>query len=247
MEIKDKIAVVTGSSRGIGKAILLSLAKKGAKVVINYRENELEALKVVKEIEDLGVEYKLIKADVGTQEGVDQLFDEAFKAFGHVDILINNASSQGGNDFKDESNDIWEKHFKNDFLSALMCSRKFVKNSKQQGKIINISSVYGIGEKSSMSFMAYSAAKAAINNFTVNLAKKASPTIQVNAIAPGYTITDIWNGTSDEDFEACAKETLIKRMIKPDEIAHTAIFLCENDAITGQILVVDGGLGIKEC
>jgi NAD(P)-dependent dehydrogenase (short-subunit alcohol dehydrogenase family) len=247
MELKNKVAIVTGSSSGIGKAIALELAKCGCKVVVNCRKSEKKAAEIVTEIVNNGGEAIFIKADVSKKEEVEKLFSKTIEKFGEVDILINNASKQGGSEFLPTDNNEWLEHFNNDFLSAVMCSQEFMKlKTKNIRKIVNISSLYGFGEFSCSSFMPYSAAKAALNNFTQNLAKLVAPEILVNTVAPGYVLTPHWNKVSEESIKSCENSTLIKRMIKPEEIADTTKFLIENDAITGQIIVVDGGLSLQE-
>jgi NAD(P)-dependent dehydrogenase (short-subunit alcohol dehydrogenase family) len=247
MELKNKVAIVTGSSSGIGEAIALELAQIGCKVVVNCRNSEKEAERIVTEIRDNGGEAIFIKADVSKKEEVEKLFSKTIEKFGAVDILINNASKQGGSDFLTTDNNEWLEHFNNDFLSAVMCSQEFVKlKTKTLRKIVNISSLYGFGEFSCSSFMPYSAAKAALNNFTQNLAKLVAPDVLVNTVAPGYTLTPHWNSLSEDVIKSCVKSTLIKRMIKPEEIADAVKFLIENDAITGQTVMIDGGLSLQE-
>jgi len=247
MSLKNKFAIVTGSSSGIGRAIAIRLAKEGCKVVVNCKDSIDKAEKVVEEIKGNDSESTFIRADVSKQEDVKQLFKEALDAFGSVDILINNASKQGSSEFWDDKDDEWEQHFRNDFMSAVMCSREFLKinKGKKVKKIVNISSIFGCGDHSNASFMPYSAAKAALNNFTKNLAREVAPNTLVNTIAPGYVRTPMWDNVDEKSIKACENETLIKRMILPEEIADAVRFLLSNDAMTGQVILVDGGLSLK--
>jgi 3-oxoacyl-[acyl-carrier protein] reductase len=249
MMLKDKVAIVTGSTHGIGKATALLFAREKIKVVINCRKSKTEAGAIVEEIKKSGGQAIASVADVSTPEGVKELFSNTVKTYKRVDILVNNASKQGLTDFMDEKSTDWEEHYRNDFLSAVMCSREFLKKTKDKNprRIVNVSSIFGLGDKSNYKFMAYSAAKAALNNFTMNLAKLAAPDTLVNAVLPGFTMTRAWDGTSELDLKSSSDETLIKRFIKPEEIAETILFLCRSDSVTGQLITVDGGLGIMNC
>jgi 3-oxoacyl-[acyl-carrier protein] reductase len=244
MNLQNKVAIVTGSSRGIGRAIIIALAQKGVNVVINHRNSKAAAEQVEKEASKYGVKTLVVQADVSVQSEVEMLFNTVIEKFGAVDILVNSASKQGSNDFHEKDMVIWQKHFQEDLMPSVMCSQKFFDLNKgsSEKKIVNISSILGIENKSSGGFTAYSAAKSGVNNLTSNLARLGSPSIQVNCIAPGYTLTPFWDSVPADIIQACANETLIKRMIQPEEIAHAVIFLCENDAMTGQIISVDGGV-----
>lgn len=247
MEIKDEVVLITGSSQGIGKACALQFAKEGAKVIINCKKSIKNAEKTLKEIENLGVACSFIQADVSVQKDVNKLFKKAIQKFGKIDILVNNVSRQGASDFTKVSNKIWEEFYRETLLSAVMCCKKFISlnKNKKNKKIVNVSSIYGFFDFGSKNFMPYSAAKAAINSFTKNLAKLVAPNILVNAVAPGYTRTPYWDDVSQKDIKACASEKLIKRLIKPEEIADAVVFLAKSDAITGQIILVDGGLSLN--
>jgi len=156
--------------------------------------------------------------------------------------LINNAGESAVGSLSDMN--VWDSQLKNIFLSQVYTSNEFItfNISENIRKIINISSVYGFPEMGNPDYIQYSAAKAAVNNLTVNLAKKFAPKIHVNAVAPGYTLTPAWEGTSKEELSACENLTQIKRLTKPIEVASMVMALLSNDAITGEIIRVDGGL-----
>jgi len=245
MDLKDKVALVTGSSSGIGEAVALLLAKNHVKVVINSRKSTENGKKVVDKIEKLNGSAIFVKADLTAEKDVEFLFSEIYKVHKTVDILINNAGESTPGEFDDLDN--WDYQIKNNLMSCVLVTKEFLKvENSNQRKIINISSIYGSGLGGNLDYMSYSAAKAAINNLTINLAKKYAPQIMVNAIMPGYTQTPPW-GEMNKELEAdLKKETKIGRFVYPYEIAHTVKYLLENDAITGQIITVDGGTLLKD-
>lgn len=164
------------------------------------------------------------------------------KGYKVLDALVNNAGEYA--DGKFDNLDVWEGQIKNIFMSQVYMSNAFVKKgrSKNIRKIINISSVYGIPEMGNPDAPHYSAAKAAVVSLTMNLAKKYGPGILVNAIAPGYVWTPPWKNTSKEELKACEDLVKIGRFIKPEEIATMVVELLNNDAITGEVIRIDGGL-----
>lgn len=247
MEIKNKTVLITGSSSGIGRACALEFAKQGANVIINCSKSIRKAKQTLEEIEKLSANCLFVQADVSVQKQVDQLFKKAIQRFGTINILVNNVSKQGPSDFFKAKNEIWKQFFQESLMSAVMCSKKFVSLNKEKKnkKIINVSSIFGLFDYGSKNFIPYSCAKAALNSLTKNLAKLVAPNILVNAVAPGYTRTPYWDNVSQKVIRACANEKLIKRLIKPEEIADAVVFLSKNDAITGQILLVDGGLSLS--
>lgn len=244
MDLTNKVALITGSSKGIGAATALAFADNNSKVVINCKESLDEARQIEEKIKAAGKEALVVQADVSKKDEVKKLFDTTIEYFGTVDILVNNASKQGGGDLIETDESLWQEHFQQDLLSTVMCSKAFVKlnKGKTEKKIVNISSLYGLFDECDPGYMQYGAAKAGVISFTKNLAKLVAPEILVNVIAPGYVLTSHWDTISDEIKKSCAQEPLIKRFIKPEEIADTVLFLAGNDAITGQIIVVDGGL-----
>lgn len=241
MTLKDKVILVTGASSGIGKAIAIACAQRGAQVLVHYRNNEQGAKDTLQEIEKHSAS-KICKADLTKLDDVRSLFKELKKDYPQIDAVVNNAGEATAGDFDDY--EIWQSQWQNIFMNQVFVTNEFIKYSttKDVRKIVNISSVYGDLDMGNTDFVQYSAAKAAVNSFTCNTAKKYGPTILANAIAPGYTWTPPWEGTSQEEIDACNTLTKINRFVKPKEIASMAVAILENDAITGEIIRVDGGL-----
>ena len=243
MNLKDKAVLVTGASSGIGQAIAIAVAQKGATAVIAYRKNKEGAEHTLKEVEKHGVGH-LVQADLSDQSQVESMFRHISQKIGLIDVLVNNAGDAQPGDFFD--NKQWRNQIENIFVSALNVSQLFLKQGKKGGvkKILNITSIYGNLNTGNNEFIAYSAAKAALSSMTVTLARRDS-TILVNAIAPGYVWTSPWEGISDVEKKLCESKTMIERFILPEEIAHMAIAIIENDAMTGQVITVDGGLSLQ--
>ncbi len=175
------------------------------------------------------------------------LFREALNTFGTVDVLINNAGQSKATSFFESSKEDWVEAFSNNFFSTVLCSQQAAGIMKQRGsgKIINTASVRGLENTGRQGIMAYSAAKAAVINFTKTLAKELSPGITVNAVAPGFVYTSAYERMSRELQESFIQSTLIKRWIDADELADAFLFLAGSDAITGTVLIVDGGFTLK--
>ncbi|MBI4129894.1 SDR family oxidoreductase [Candidatus Roizmanbacteria bacterium] len=241
MQLKGKVVLVTGSSSGIGKAIAVACAKQGSCVVIHFRNNKQGAAEAVKQVNNYS-HGTMITADLSEPGGAKRLFETLKKDSIRVDILVNNAGQATPGQFDDMQT--WESQWNNIFMSQVQVTNEFIRSphSNEIRKIVNISSVYGIPEMGNPDFPQYSAAKAAVNSFTCNLAKKLAPSVLVNAVAPGYTWTPPWEGTPQEELEACKNLTRIRRFVEPEEIAVTVVHLLQNDAITGEIIRVDGGL-----
>lgn len=246
MELKDKIVLVTGSSSGIGKQTAIRFAKQGAKVVINYRENVIGAEETLKEIQKTNGIAEIIKADVSKPEDIKKLFAEIIKKFGTIDILINNAGipsdiSEFMKSTKEEINILFDTNL----VGAMLCCQEALKimQEKGSGKILNTTSVRGWehGGRAPV----YGATKAALNSFTKTLAKMVAPKIQVNAVAPGFVKTRNYNKIPEEMHKLFLEQTYLKRWITEDEIADAFVFLAKNDAMTGQVIYVDGGFTLK--
>jgi len=244
MTLKNKKVLITGASSGIGQAIAIACAQKGAHILICYRKNQKGAQKTLKQVQKYSKGY-LFQADLVDGEQIKKMFVDISKKIGSVDILINNAGDAQPGGFFD--NALWSGQFENIFFSALHTSQYFLQQNKESSlrKILNITSVYGLPDGGNTEFFAYSAAKAALSSMTVTLAKMDSG-IRVNAIAPGYTWTPPWEGTSDSEKKICEARTMIRRYVKSEEIAQMAVAIIENDALTGQIITVDGGMTLKK-
>jgi len=247
MKLKNKIALITGSSRGIGKATAMLFAKEGAKIVINYlTTEEKNALSIVDKIKEIGSDAIAIKCDVSKENEVKEMIQKTIQRFGKIDILVNNAGIVFDVPFFERTVEQWKRTMDVNLLGTFLCSKyaseQMLKNDS--GKIINISSTNGINSFSPEA-MDYDASKAGVINLTRNLAKELAPKIQVNSVAPGWVDTEI-NKDLPEDFVKEETEKIyLKRFAKPEEIAKTILFLASDDAnyITGSILKVDGGYG----
>lgn len=247
MLLKNKVAVITGSSSNIGKAIALRLGKEGVKIVVNSKSHTKEGEDVVETLKKSGVDAIYVRADVSDEGDAKKLINAAVKKFGTIDILVNNAGRTTGMPFFEMTKANLLEQFDSNFFGTVLCSKEAAKIMKQKGsgKIINTASIRGISYTGREGVMAYSAAKAAVINFTKTLAKELAPSITVNAVAPGFVITPNYDKTSEEQKKAFIDGTLIKRWIKPDEIADAYLFLATSEIITGQILIADGGFTLK--
>lgn len=248
MSLSNQVALITGSSRGIGKAIALLFAREGAKVVVNCKDNIEEAQKVVNAIEKSGGQAIYVKADVSQEDDVIRMFDETQKKFGDITILVNNAGYTEPKTFLETDKAHWLRQLNDNFIGAVLCSQQAVKimQKNKKGSIINTSSIRGINHAGREGLIAYSAAKAAVNNFTKTLAKQVAPDIQVNAVAPGFVWTDNYEKFSKELQESLIAGTYLGRFIQPAEVAQAYLFLAQSKVTTGEILVVDGGFTLKK-
>ena len=245
MQLKGKTAVVTGGSRGIGRAIALQLAASGANVVVNYTSNSEAALSVVREIEGMGVSGMAVKADVSKGEEVENLVNEVLNTFGSIDILVNNAGINRDNLIirmtEQEFDDVINTNLKGAFICTKSVSKVMIK--QKSGKIINVSSVVGIIGNAGQSN--YAAAKAGLIGFTKSMAKElAKRGINVNAVAPGFIETDMTSKLPEKVKEEFLNNIPLKRTGKPEDIAKTVLFLASeySDYITGQVINIDGGM-----
>jgi len=246
MDLKNKIVVVTGSSSGIGKAIALRFAQEGAKIVVHYHENKTGGEEVISEIRKIGGKSLLVQADMQKTENIEQFFKIIVKEFKTVDILINNAGNPAEISpfFESPQKDILDLLNIN-VVGPMLCSKQVIPIMKTQGygKIINTSSIKGWEHGGGS--ITYAVSKAAINSFTRTLAKQVAPTIQVNAVAPGYVKTRAFDNQPQEKIDKWLSGTYLKRWITKEEVADAFIFLAKNDAMTGQIIYVDGGFTLK--
>jgi len=249
MRLKDRVAIVTGSSRGIGKAIAKLFAHEGARVVVNYNKSEKEALAVVDEIKREGGKAIHLQADVSSSDDVKKMVRRAVQEFDGVDILVNNAGVHFAKDFFDVTEDEWDRTIGVNLKGAYLCSKEVapIMIKQKRGKIINISSNSGEYHQSAMRYVEYVASKAGMNGLTRALALKLGPYIRVNAILPGYITTEMVAGTfTPEDEKMLLNETAVKRFGKAEDVAYAALFLAsdESDFITGELMFVTGGRGM---
>lgn len=243
--LTDKVAVVTGGSRGIGRSIALDLAKEGAKVVLFYAGNHGAAEETVAAITDLGTEAAAFQVNVADADQVDHAFKQVIKQFGRIDILVNNAGITRDNLLMRIKEEDWDQVVDTNLKGVFLCCKAVIRPMMKQrgGRIINISSVVGVSGNPGQAN--YVAAKAGVIGLTKTMAKEfASRNITVNAIAPGFIQTDM-TSVLDEKVKAATLASIpLGRFGSAEEIASTVSFLASDKAsyITGQTLHVDGGL-----
>ncbi len=243
-KLDDKVAIVTGASRGIGKAIAIELAKEGADVVVHYNKSEKEAKDVAKQIEKLGRKTLLVQADVSNEEEVKVLVEKSVKHFKRVDILVNNVGEMNRSLVEDLTLDEWEKTIGTNLTSVFLCSKYVLPYMKKAGygRVVNIASMAGVaGIKNA----AYSTAKAGVIMFSRVMSKEVGHYgIRVNSISPGPVDTEMIKDWTEEKREQRTLQTPLRQLGKPEDIAKTVLFLVSDDSnhITGQNIIVDGGL-----
>lgn len=245
MLLKDKVALVTGASRGIGRAIALKFAQNGANVVINYSSSESKAQELKDEIESLGEKALAVKCDVSNLNDVTKMFSQVENEFGHLDILVNNAGVTKDGLILRMNDEDFDKVIDVNLKGAFLCSKAAAKIMirQKQGIIINISSVVGLS--GNIGQVNYAASKAGIIGLTKSLAKElASRNIRVNAIAPGFIKTDMTEVLNEKVRQEMLSNIPLKRFGEADEVANVALFLATelSSYITGQVIVVDGGM-----
>lgn len=242
MNLKDKTILVTGASSGIGQAIAIACAEKGAKVFIHYHKNKQGAEKTLAEVSKHS-SGKIVQADLMFPDNVAALFAQIGEP---LDCLVNNAGHAKGGDILD--NQIWAYEFANILFSALYCTQNFIKQNTTAGlrKIVNISSVYGTFNNSNIDqeYIPYGAAKAALISFSINLAKR-DKKLLVNVVTPGYVITPAWGDLSEEDKKKNGAEMVCGRMLEPVDIAAAVVEALEDDQLTGQIINQYKGLSFE--
>ncbi len=244
-QLEGKVALVTGGSRGIGRAICLTLAARGAAVIVNYLRNAAAADEVVEAIKAVGGEARALQADVSQADQVGRLFKDATAAFGSLDILVNNAGITRDNVIMLMKPDDFDIVHATNLRSCWLCCKAAARlmMRKRSGSIVNITSVVGIAGNGGQTN--YAASKAGIIGLTKSLAKElAARDVRVNAVAPGFVETDMTADLSAELKDAAISAIPLRRLGQPDDIAAAVAFLASADAayMTGQTLVVDGGM-----
>ena len=243
MELKGKTALVPGASSGIGQAIAIALARKGAGVLVHYGKNKAGADETLRQVEMVST-GSLHQADLMKRENIAALFDEIRQTTQAIDVLVNNAGDARPGGIDDD--EVWAYELQNIFLSAIQVSRAFLAlPATGPRKIVNVGSLYGNLTGGSAQFLQYSAFKAALASVSATLNQATAPGVIVNAVAPGYTTTPAWDGAPPEVMEGLARTTAIGRFVTPEEVAHAVVFIAENDALVGHVLTLDGGSSLK--
>src|SRR5690625_896579 len=245
MSLQGKFALVTGSSRGIGRAIALELGRKGVHVAVNYAGNEQKAEEVVQELKELGVQAIKIRANVADEKDVKTMVKEVIQTFGRLDILVNNAGITRDNLLMRMKMEEFDEVINTNLKGAFICTKAVTRQMMKQryGKIINIASIVGVSGNPGQAN--YVAAKAGLIGLTKSTAKElASRNILVNAIAPGFITTDMTDELADERKDAIMSSIPLEKLGEPEDIANVVCFLASEDAkyITGQTIHVDGGM-----
>lgn len=247
MRLEGKTAIVTGGSRGIGRAICIALAKEGANIVTCYAHGAESTLETVKLCEEYGVKVVAVKADVAVADDVEALVAKAKEDFGTVDILVNNAGITKDNLMLKMTEEDFEQVIDTNLKGAFLCVKNASKIMIKQrsGKIINISSVVGVSGNAGQ--VNYAASKAGLIGMTKSVAKElASRGVTSNAVAPGFIETDMTAKLPETVIEEMKKTIPMKSSGKPEDVANLVVFLASDEAryITGQVICVDGGMAM---
>ncbi len=248
-DLSNKIALVTGASRGIGAEIARQLAAAGATVIVNYHSSQQAAEQVVADIEAAGGQAVAMQADVSDFKQAGDMVKAIKKAFGRLDILVNNAGTTRDNIIALMNEEDWDVVIRTNLKSAWNCSKAAIRLMMRQrwGRIINISSVAGVTGNAGQSN--YAASKAGMIGLAKSLSKELGPrNVTVNVIAPGFIPTDLTNYLLDDELvkENIIERTSMRRLGRPQDVAALAVYLASDEAgfVTGQVIAVDGGLAL---
>jgi 3-oxoacyl-[acyl-carrier protein] reductase len=247
MDLKGKKALVTGASRGIGRATALLLAQEGADVAVNYVSNEAAANKVAEQIQAMGSSALVLQADVGEHEKAEAMFRSIQRQWGSLDVLVNNAGGRCDGSLLEVEESAWQRALDVHLLGTVRCCRLALPAmmERREGVIVNISSTAGLRGVRNMA--AYATVKAALLQLTRCVAVEASDfNVRVNCVAPGITDTDFHAVTPPEFMKhSLDNRVMLHRMGRPEEVAQAVVFLVKNDYVTGEVVTVDGGLTMR--
>lgn len=246
-KLDGKTAVVTGASRGIGRAIALELAKEGANVVVNYSGSKEKADEVVEEVLKIGKKAIAVQANVADNESVQNLMKTALDEFGSIDILVNNAGITRDNLLMRMKEEEWDEVIQTNLKGVFLCTKAVTRQMMKQrsGRIINIASVVGVTGNAGQAN--YTAAKAGVIGLTKTTSRElASRNILVNAVAPGFITTEMTDALPEDIKNSMLSQIPLAKLGKPEHVAKAVVFLASDDAeyITGQVLHVDGGIAM---
>lgn len=250
MNLEGKAAVVTGASRGVGRATALDLARRGCAVLVNYSRSKLEAEGVADEVRDIGAKAELFQGDVSDDAACRGMMDAAAKAFGRLDVLVNNAATTAfipHSDMEQVTTEVWDRLMHVNVVGPFQCVRaaRVHMENAGAGAIVNVASVAGIAAMGSS--IPYCASKGALLNMTVSLARTLGPKIRVNAVAPG-AIQGEWlkkglGERYDHFMKANEERAVLKAVCAPEDVSAAILSFIEgSDLVTGQTVVVDGGM-----
>ena len=241
----NKVIIVTGASRGIGREIAKGLSKKGYQVIANYNKSEEQAMKLKEELEKENIEIDIFKADVSKRKEAEELINYTIKKYGKIDVLVNNAGISQIKEFTQITDEDWDNIINTNLNSVFYMSQEACKNMihNKKGCIINISSIWGVIGASCE--VHYSVSKAGIDAITKSLAKEMGPSnIRVNSIAPGIINTEMNKKLSEKEIENIKEEIPLEKIGKAQDIEKCIEWLIEDEYTTGQIISINGGWGI---
>ena len=243
VDLKDRVAVVTGGGTGIGRACALALASRGAKVAVNYSRSKGDAEQTARDCRAAGGDGFAMEADVSQKRHVDQLIHETVVKYGRLDVLINSAGTTKFTAYDDLdalTEEVWDDILGVNLKGVFFAVRAAAPHMKQNGAgcVVNVGSISAIRPVGSS--IPYMASKAAVHSMTQSLAVALGPEIRVNCVAPGFIETR-WHAGRDEAARATRERTPVKRNGTPEDVAQAVLYLCTSSFITGEIIVVDGG------